>query len=402
MLRPTPLEVALGALLGTADAPSLPSPGPDNTPREAFEAAILPALERTPCVVTFSGGRDSSAVLAVACDVARREGLPQPVPVTVRFADAPGTDEAQWQELLIERLGLSDWEVLEVDDDLDVVGPAAQKILLRHGVLYPPHCVLYAFLLEKARGGSLVTGFGGDQILEGSWRTRPIRVLRGLERPRLGDVGAAVHALGPRWLQRRLLQRHAPRRPWLRPAAQAEVERLYAEDVLHEPAHAGRRLAWLLRSRSLAGFRDTFALLARDADALDVHPLWDPSFVAALAEAAGRAGFGSRTNALRLLCDGLLPTSLLERTDKAVFHHAYWRTPSRDLARRWNGAGLDEALIDPELLRQAVLALVPNGHTGLALQTVWLASDGAAQREEEVAHLPEDVERPGAAKLPRR
>ena len=78
-LRPRAAAAAAAALPETAA-----------TPRAAFEAAILPGLRRSPCLVSFSGGRDSSAVLATATAVARREGLPLPVPITHRFPSATG------------------------------------------------------------------------------------------------------------------------------------------------------------------------------------------------------------------------------------------------------------------------------------------------------------------------
>src|SRR4051794_5992486 len=52
------------------------------SPQRALEEALLPALQSGRCRVTFSGGRDSSVVLAGATDVARRLGLADPVPLT--------------------------------------------------------------------------------------------------------------------------------------------------------------------------------------------------------------------------------------------------------------------------------------------------------------------------------
>lgn len=92
---------------------------------EALEAAVLPALCRPPCLVVFSGGRDSSAVPAVA----RRSGLPDPMPATNRFRGSPATKETEWQELVVRHLGLTDWHVLDRDDELDVIGPVAEQVL---------------------------------------------------------------------------------------------------------------------------------------------------------------------------------------------------------------------------------------------------------------------------------
>jgi asparagine synthase (glutamine-hydrolysing) len=86
---PEPVEVLANLLLGRdPNAAALPQ-SPAAPVRDALENAMLPALRRSPCFVSFSGGRDSSAVLAVAVEVARRHGLPEPVPATMRFVDAP-------------------------------------------------------------------------------------------------------------------------------------------------------------------------------------------------------------------------------------------------------------------------------------------------------------------------
>src|SRR5438874_582354 len=82
--RLTPLEVACGRALDVeVDTPPLPDV--DCDPLTALERACLPALERPPCVVSFSGGLDSSVVLAAAGRAARRAGLAEPIPVTHRF-----------------------------------------------------------------------------------------------------------------------------------------------------------------------------------------------------------------------------------------------------------------------------------------------------------------------------
>jgi asparagine synthase (glutamine-hydrolysing) len=204
-LAPTPLEIACGAMLGTdVDAPPLPEIDPAVTPRAALEQAMLPALERGPCLVTLSGGRDSSAVLAVAAHVARREGLPIPTPVTVRFKQAPGTSEREWQELVIRHLGLEEWHVLDVDDDLDLVGPLATRLLLRHGVRHPAHACLFALLLERARGGSLLTGLAGDTMF-GSWRYWRVLDVLALRRRPTGGTSSS-----PAMVWRRLRSAGSP------------------------------------------------------------------------------------------------------------------------------------------------------------------------------------------------
>ena len=99
---------------------------------------MLPALERPPCGVAFSGGRDSSLVLAVAVHVARREGLPEPIPITRVFPDVSESDEQLWQERVVRHLGLREWHRVTVHDELDVMGPHATAHLREHGIVWPP------------------------------------------------------------------------------------------------------------------------------------------------------------------------------------------------------------------------------------------------------------------------
>jgi len=55
-----------------------------------------PALLRPPCVVAFSGGRDSSRLLAAAADLAAREDLAPPTAYTFRYPLDPAADESHW------------------------------------------------------------------------------------------------------------------------------------------------------------------------------------------------------------------------------------------------------------------------------------------------------------------
>src|SRR5687767_6252 len=75
-------------------------------PVTALQDVLVPALRRPPCVVAFSGGRDSALVLAGAVAAARREGLDEPIAVSVRFPNAPDADESHWQERVVRYLKL--------------------------------------------------------------------------------------------------------------------------------------------------------------------------------------------------------------------------------------------------------------------------------------------------------
>jgi hypothetical protein len=395
-LQPTELEVVCGTMLGAdARAQSLPNEEQLSTPLAAFEAALLPALRRPPCLVSFSGGRDSSAVLAVAVNAARREGLPLPVPVTVRFRAAPGASEPEWQELVVRHLRLDDWLVLEVDDELDLVGQAARRVLRRHGVVYPAHSALYAFMLEHAQGGSLLTGVGGDRML-GGWPYWPLtEILRGRRFPRTRDLALAGSALAPLPARRLVRRRRAPQVLWLRPETQRRYAHAWASGVAHE-ARWSSHLASRLRARSSAAYLWTISRLAEDAGALAADPFSDPRFLLALARAGGGTGLGGRTAVTRLLFGGLLPEAVISRPDKARFPYAYFRTPTREFARGWSGEGLDPELVDPDALRDAWLSLLPNGSSALPLQAAWLASAGG-EIEQAARGVVEELDSPRTA-----
>jgi asparagine synthetase B (glutamine-hydrolysing) len=61
-----------------------------------LERVLVRSLQRPPCLVAFSGGRDSAGVLAAASHAARRHGLPLPIPATYRFPGAAEVDESEW------------------------------------------------------------------------------------------------------------------------------------------------------------------------------------------------------------------------------------------------------------------------------------------------------------------
>jgi asparagine synthetase B (glutamine-hydrolysing) len=384
--RLTPLEIAGGLPLGIdsehADLPDAQG----LSPLTAFEAVVRPALERPPCVVSFSGGRDSSAVLAVAVRLARREGLPPPVAVTLRFLEAPGTGELRWQERVAAHLGLEDWVRLEVGEEVDYVGPVARRLLVRHGVIHPGVTPLFWLQLELARGGSLLTGFGGDAV-SGGWLPRhSAEVLAGRAGPRLRDVPTLAYALAPSPLRRAVMRRRLTRQAWLRPPAFRAFVAARGAEFGGRPVRWDRFLAWEARLRRGRALEWALSRLARDVHARVAHPFHDRRFVAALAHLGGARGLGDRSAVMRALFSGDLPDDVLSRPDKANFALAYFRRHTRAFARRWDGRGLDPELVDAEALRQAWLALIVDPRSALALQAAWL--DSAERGLEE---LPADV-----------
>ncbi len=355
-----PIEIATGIVFGYAPRP-LPR-GAALRPAEALEMAVRPAVRSGRCFVSFSGGRDSSAVLAAATTVARREGLALPVPLTIRASEVAKSDESDWQESVVRHLDLADWVRLEVRDDLDAVGPYARRALVRHGLLWPFNAHFHAPMLELATGGTLLTGIGGDELWSAA-TVDPISTRRRLLQLAPGPVRRAA-----------LAQRVPIAFPWLRPGAVREARRAAAADSAAAPRTAVRRMARLRGMRYTAVGTAALDLLARDAGAAIAHPLLDARLWPALAAAAPRAGFSGVGAALALTAGHALPAELVSRRTKASFDAVFFNTHSHALAREWTGEGVPGDLVDIAALRRHWLGGKPDSHSLTLMQAAWLAA----------------------------
>lgn len=366
----SPLELASGLCFGTVKR-ALPAVA-GIAPRQALEEALLPALARPPCLVAFSGGRDSSAVLATAVFVARREGLEPPIPATLRFGKAPRSQEPEWQETVVRSLRAPDWLRMEIGDELEYLGPVGTAVLRRHGVLWPPNAYLLLPLLERAGGGSVVTGDGGDDFVTGGDHGRIRAVLAGRSAPRVADVRRLAAALAPPPIRVAVGMRRSPNRiPWLRPEAQREALAATVHDYECEPVRFDARVRWLASRRATVEKLRAGKRLARDTSADLVTPLSDERFLAALA-AAGAVGWSSRLDAMRSLFGDLLPERVVARTTKADFAEVLWGPRTRRFAADWSGEGLDPELVDSDSLRAAWAEPRPLFPAGIPLQAAWL------------------------------
>ncbi len=346
----TPLEIAAGQALDFDDqAEALRIDGV--SPFDALGQATLPSLRRPPCVVSFSGGVDSSLVLAAAVLAARRHGLPLPIPVTLRYPGLTEAQESDWQELVIRHLAIEDWTRLEITDELDAVGPVAARHLLHHGVLWPPNLHTVVPMIEQADGGSVLTGYGGDHIMRG-WPARSAAdVLRGRQRPTWCDpFRLALRAVAPEPVRRLRHRRQVLASPWLTERAQRAVRRAVARIRAGEPWRWDRWLQWRVRRRGLVLAQRHFALLASDGGAGIDHPLLDLGFLGALARSGHGLGMGDRGRIVSAIAGEALPPSVAVRRSKATFGSAFWGEKSQRFAAAWEGQGLDPELVKPEAL----------------------------------------------------
>lgn len=383
LLRPDPLEIAAGFML--ADLPSVARSsqyvdGERLPARQALEQVVLSAVARSPCVVDFSGGRDSSLILATATDVARREGLPLPVPFTRRFPREPMAEESDWQELVIKHLRLPEWERAELTDELDLIGQRAQRVLRHYGLLLPAPMYHWTLSFELAKGGSHLTGEGGDELFA---RYRARTALTSLRSPRklhhwremtsfLSDV--APPRARTWWLRRSYLSTSPlPSRPWMKPDAYRRLCERYAAQEGTEPFSWRRALHWQLSHRNLIAMQHNGKIIASDYDVLHSDPFLDRRFVSALARSANMFGFVDRTQAMTFLAGDLLPASLLSRRSKGRFNRAYFTEVSRAYADSWDGAGVNPELVDAEVLKREWSKPIPSAPSSAVLQAAWMA-----------------------------
>lgn len=359
-------------------APAAPRATAAN-PRRVLEEVVAEALARSPCLVQFSGGRDSSALLAIAAAVARRHGLPLPVPVTFRYRDDLSA-EAEWQELVVAHVGLDEWVRIEVGSELDLVGPVARRLLGTYGFVPPAPLYTALVVFELGRGGTRMTGEGGDDLLRAR-RGAPFLEIRSRPAAALHPgVARGVAAAGmPRAMRRARWERRMEAElelPWVRRGARRELVARIAGDLADEPVSWRRALTRYGRNRGDWLLARNSQLLANTYDVACVDPLLHPAVVDAVGEHFAPFGVRSRTEALRALVGDLLPDRMVSRTTKASFNRSYLTDEGRAFARAWSGRGVDPDLVDPEALRDEWCSPFPSGLSFALLQAAWLGDHG--------------------------
>lgn len=368
------LEIVTGMPFGSCAVEPHAEPVP--SPRAALASLLRPALSKPPCVIAFSGGRDSSALLAVAVDVARREQWPLPIPVTLRFSNA-ATEETAWQEVVLRHLGLDDWIRLQIGQELDFLGPVAIRGLRRHGLLYPANAHVVVPMAEHAVGGHLLTGVGGDDVF-GNWPWHHLAsVIAGRARASVGDARRLLHVAAPTSLRAEIKRRREPLGlPWVVASERRHVAQALAAELASAPRSWSARMIWSAGWRPWRVTADTMDVLARDAGATVDSPFLHPAFLASLAAAGGRCGWGDRRATMHALFGDLLPESVISRRGKAEFSGPFYATATKRFADEWDGdAGPASALVRPEVLREMWRSGQPHGMSAMLLQAAWIAGN---------------------------
>ncbi len=376
-----PLDIAYGIPMGMDRIPALDRREPALSPAGAIDEVLAEALSRTPCLVSFSGGRDSSAILAAAVEVARREGLELPIPATLVFPQSEESNEDEWQALVLRHLDVTEWERFEIHEEFDAVGPVATEALLRHGLLWPFNTHFHAPIIERAAGGSVVTGFGGDELGNSLGSARAERILSTRHLANWRDLLVVGLAASPPAV-RAAVHRHRARDEmsavtWLTAEGTRQLTRAYGATEGGIPLGWEAKLRrWIWPGRYFRLCVESFSVLGSFYDVDVVHPFVEPRVLDALGSAGGFRGFGDRTGLMRQVFGDLLPDELIERRTKAGFTDPLWTETAKEFARDWSGEGVDRTLVDPDALRRhwAVDSRLLVSTT--LLQAAWLHDHG--------------------------
>lgn len=370
ILRLTPEERVAGFPGPVFDEP-YDSVSTTLSPRAALESLIADAVTAAPCYVMFSGGRDSSAVLAVALSVARAVGAPDPIPVTARHAKVADSLETEWQQAVLDHLGLRNQIVVDFDGEQSWLGETAVGRLRKFGLMWPVAGTIHGALLDRLDPGTVLSGEGGDMVIAGRRATTFLNAVRS-RRPRLAVHEARLLVREPGEL-RRALTESRDAIAWLTPAGKELITPLGLPAV--ESLHWSKGLREAVASRPARMVRNNFMAAVESSGHRSSNPLEHPLFVSALMRAGGWRGFGHRTAFMKYLFGDVLPDAVLSRTTKAEFTGARWTDRERDFARSWDGAGVDPRYIDAEALRADWLSENPSPRSDFHLHAAWLAQN---------------------------
>jgi hypothetical protein len=306
--------------------------------------------------------------------VAREEGLPLPVPITYRFPAAPEVDESHWQEMVVRHIGVDDWIRLDLADELDYLGPVAQRALKSDGPIWPANGHMLVPALDHAGGGTLVTGMDGDGLFNWRWAPAVNMIMRRSPMSREGFKNC-LYYVTPTMLARVVDGRRTLHRlSWMHPSSRREVLDRWSDQRAREPRRWDKRIHFYHRMRYASVIRWRGDLLAEQRKARVLHLFMDPAFLSSLANADGPTGFRDRTTSLKKLFSDLVPAALLERQDKPVFH-VYWGRYSRRFADEWRGEGVDPDIVDLDLVWKEWHSEYPSFMTALLLQSAWLSRE---------------------------
>ncbi len=346
--------------------------GSAESPVDALKAIIGPLVSGRTTYVLFSGGRDSSAVLAVATRVARELGADDPIPLIGRHNDAPDSNETEWQDLVLSHLKLTQTIVRRFTGEQSLLSSRSEESLRSTGLLWPPSLHVQAAYVDDLPLGNVLSGEGGDFVIGPRRISRTADAIRA-RRPR-ETLRAAYGALAVSRWRRTAADNLQIASPWLTPEGRTMLTDVI-QRMTPEP------LSWSAGLRSMSESRPARMANTNFRGVFDVagfhceNPLEHPRFVSALSATAHYWGPGNRTQMMRSLFGNLLPDRVLSRQTKASFNDVRWTHRERDFAREWSGNGVDSRFIDHDKLRDAWLSDIPPVLSDVHLHAAWLSDN---------------------------
>ncbi len=225
----------------------------------------------------------------------------------------------------------------------------------------------------------MVTGEFGDEVLGPHRATAVTAALRRRGRG-LGRTGwrQVLSSAAPAALRRARFRDRHDACPWLLPAVRQEWTALRARDQGNLPLRWDASVRATTRRRAVTIGLDTMQRIASTFACTLSHPLGDSAFVESYAAYGGRWGLAGRGTAMRWLADGLLPETIINRTSKSFFNGSRFGRPTREFLASWTGRGLDEQLVDVEVLHGTWAGDFLPAQSALLLQQAWLADRSGA------------------------
>jgi asparagine synthase (glutamine-hydrolysing) len=265
-------------------------------------------------------------------------------------------------------LDVRDQLVVDIRGEQRLLAESATAALRNHGVVWPEATQLQGPLLGGLTpGASLVTGEGGDNVIDGG-RVAPFSMILRTWPPRRSVVRGAIRSM-----------RHRP------PAFAPTWFTAAAADVFHKRVvRYHEALRWDVRTRRVLDqpaaqvlFANVRATIAENG-LRPVIPFVDPLFLAALSREGGPLGFGSRSRVFHHLVGDLLPREVIFRSSKASFNETRWGEAERRFASEWDGTGFDPQWVDADNLRAEWLSENPHPMADFHLHVAWAAHHGIA------------------------
>lgn len=383
--RLTGLERSLGVpLIRHAVEDGTAVPARADSARRALETRIADAVKAAngQIAVLFSGGRDSSAVLATATAVCRRLGADDPTTVTAVYPNDPATDEYEWRREVLKHLRLTNAVEVEITTERRMLSSQTRSSLEAWGTVWPPAVHTQSRYFDVSPRAVFLTGEGGDGVIDGGRITPLTLVVSDFPRVSKRLLAAAAHSLTPdaiHMANQRRAWATGHTWPWVRPERRNQVAGALVSP--RGPLNWGASRLHVPLQRSVQLVLQNTVVAARRVGADLRHPLLDAHFLTALAGEGGTWGYRGRTDAFRRLFGDLLPDQVLARTTKAAFNTSRWGDGERDFASSWTGTGVDHDIIDYKLLREEWLSESPHPVAQFLVHDAWLAERSATGRQ---------------------